>query len=264
MVSQQGSAQETFTDKFKYKATYDITYQPDSTDVKSVRSEEMVLYLSDKISRFSSLGKALKDSLMANRDKSNKNMEAFARLQSQIPKTKFDYYIYKGIPEGKTSFTREVVKDDFRYVEESDLFNWNIHPETKEIAGYQAQKATTHFAGREYVAWFTTELPFPDGPYKFNGLPGLIVELMDQKGYYSFMMKEFKYMEPLLFNFDSGDYITTSKIKLKNVLEEYNRDPFAAMARNGITIGFQPGQKESLEKERKEQLRKENNPIELE
>lgn len=39
------------------------------------------------------------------------------------------------------------------------------------------QKATCDFAGRKWIAWFTTEIPIQDGPYKFYGLPCAYCEI---------------------------------------------------------------------------------------
>ncbi len=260
-----GFAQAAFSDEFNYKATYELTHQPDSIDEESAKSELMVLYLGDKISRFSSLGTIVSDSLMKNRDRSNKSREAFAKLRSQIPKTEFGYYVFKNIPEKKLSYTTKFAKDNFRYVEELDLFNWVIQPETKKIAGYQCQKATTRFSGRNYTAWFTSEIPISDGPYKFNGLPGLIVEISDEQNHYSFVIIDFKILkEPVPFKFLTQDYISATKEKVLDAIEEHNLNPFAAMERQGITLGFQPGQKEKMLKEHREEMKLKNNPIELE
>ena len=60
------------------------------------------------------------------------------------------------------------------------MLDWTLIPDsTKEILGYACNMAKTVFAGREYVAWYTVDIPLPYGPYKFYGLPGLVVEVED-------------------------------------------------------------------------------------
>jgi GLPGLI family protein len=59
------------------------------------------------------------------------------------------------------------------------IMHWNILTDNKKLGNYSCQKATTTFRGRDYEAWFTTEIPVSDGPWKFHGLPGLILEVYD-------------------------------------------------------------------------------------
>ncbi len=65
------------------------------------------------------------------------------------------------------------------YIKESglNLFEWSIHKETQEILGYSCLKASACFRGRTYIAWFTTDLPFKAAPWKFHGLPGVILKV---------------------------------------------------------------------------------------
>ncbi|MEM6770380.1 MAG: GLPGLI family protein, partial [Bacteroidota bacterium] len=68
-------------------------------------------------------------------------------------------------------------------------FEWTILPDTKEIAGYNCHAATTHFRGRNYTAYFTPEITLSGGPYKYNGLPGLILEISTEDGSYAWHCK---------------------------------------------------------------------------
>lgn len=70
------------------------------------------------------------------------------------------------------------------------LLDWTLIPDsTKEILGYACNMAKTNFAGREYVAWYTVDVPLPYGPYKFYGLPGLVIKVEDSTHLYSWELK---------------------------------------------------------------------------
>lgn len=73
-------------------------------------------------------------------------------------------------------------KPNYFVFNESTNTKWQLHEEYKEVSGYPSQKASTTFRGRNYEAWFTSEIPLSFGPWKFNGLPGLILEIYDQTG----------------------------------------------------------------------------------
>lgn len=59
---------------------------------------------------------------------------------------------------------------------------WDINtPQTKEILGYNCKAAKLTFRGRKYIAYYTDDILFGSGPYKFSGLPGLILEISTEE-----------------------------------------------------------------------------------
>lgn len=264
LISSLVPAQE-LTDKFKYKATYDLTWQIDSTDAESIRNETMVLFIGDKISRFSSEGQHIADSIKEAYKDRERTQQSFNEMRSKMPMSALNFYIFKKQTSEEVSFTEKIIKDNFRYVEDINDLNWEILPETKEVAGFSAQKAKTSFGGRNYTAWFTTEIPISEGPYKFRGLPGLILEISDDKDYYTFKLNGFKELnDEISMEFDPENYLEVSRERFLQIKKEYAENPFIKMESSGITMGFQPGQKEKLLREHREELKKKNNPIELE
>lgn len=67
---------------------------------------------------------------------------------------------------------------------------WVLTNETKNIGEFSCQKATGAFRGRNYTVWFTNEIPLPYGPWKLNGLPGLILEAKDDLNELYFFAKK--------------------------------------------------------------------------
>lgn len=74
----------------------------------------------------------------------------------------------------------EMLKNyDSYYTEPFPQQNWSIDIEKQDIGGYLCQKATCNFRGRSYTAWFSIDIPISYGPWKFRGLPGLIMKVYD-------------------------------------------------------------------------------------
>ena len=264
LISSLVPAQE-LTDKFKYKATYDLTWQIDSTNSESIQNETMVLFIGDKISRFSSEGQYIADSIKEAYKDRERTQQSFNEMRSKMPMSALNFYVFKRQNSAQVSFTEKIVKDNYWYIQDIDDLNWEILPETKEVAGFVAQKAKASFSGRDYTAWFTTEIPISEGPYKFRGLPGLILKISDNNDYYTFKLNGFKELnDEISMEFNPENYLEVSREKFLEIKQEYAENPFIKMENSGITMGFQPGQKEKLLREHREELKKENNPIELE
>ncbi|WP_372643809.1 GLPGLI family protein [Ancylomarina sp.] len=173
-------------DMAKLQCTYQFSYQMDSTNSKRVRHEKMVLLIGEKCSKYKSYNSIITDSLVRDFDKRGIPPQIVVSDMSIFPKTKFNHQIFKNDPKGSMSVFDRVFKDKFVYNEPLSIFKWEILSDTANVSGYTCQKATTSYRGRNYEAWFTTEIPISDGPYKFNGLPGLIVKIADTKKHYVF------------------------------------------------------------------------------
>lgn len=119
----------------------------------------------------------------------------------------------------------------FRYFENIPELSWTIQNERKTIRGYSCQKATTTFRGRIYEAWFTPEIPIREGPYKFGGLPGLILEMQDSQKHFVYTcigIRKPKSAEPVRIRNWSYTETTREKLhdflvrKYQNLTEYYN------------------------------------------
>ncbi len=79
--------------------------------------------------------------------------------------------------------------------EQLPKINWKIVDEFKKIGDYTCQKAIGYFRGRNYTTYFTTKIPVPFGPWKLQGLPGLIIEATDEKAQFSFNVTSIRFKE---------------------------------------------------------------------
>ncbi|MFW5872460.1 MAG: GLPGLI family protein [bacterium] len=77
-------------------------------------------------------------------------------------------------------FVRQYCSENEVFIYEDFIqLNWNITEKERIIEGLLCKNATTTFRGRSYNVWFSPAIPTTCGPWKFQGLPGLIVSVTD-------------------------------------------------------------------------------------
>ena len=93
-------------------------------------------------------------------------------------------YLFRNINDGETMVYRVIAGEHYWYTEPTEMPAWQIQSETKELLGYNCQLASCDFRGRQWYAWFSTDIPINEGPWKLFGLPGLVLEAWDSKKHY--------------------------------------------------------------------------------
>lgn len=187
---------------------YTLEYMEDTTNPSFIQLEDMSLLISPEVSEF------------INTDFHNYNKlikrisdERFDEIISDpnLPMPRFLYKIYKNYPKGKITVTDALVTGYFKYEENLLQFNWELLDERDTLYGYHVQKAICEFGGRKWIAWFCKDIEYNDGPYKFNGLPGLILRIHDSDIHYLFEFVSFIGASEEIVEFQDRDYISTSK-----------------------------------------------------
>ena len=219
---------------------YELTYKPKKDSTK-IEKEGMILDITSKKSIYRDYMDVSQDSIMKVAIEKMQKSGVFQDPSKMRKEPKFSHRVWKEYPSMKAQYIDFILNGDrpmFMSYTEEPKFNWKITHEKQKIGEYEAQKATTEFGGRQWTAWFTEAIPFPDGPYKFSGLPGLIVKIEDADKNYSWELKgnkkienysELTYMEGLMTN---GNPIKTTDVpreKFEKTFDEYKKDPFGSM-----------------------------------
>ena len=155
--------------------TYSFTHMRDTTNPGKLYAENMNLFLGRRSSVYRSADKELVDSLAL----VSFNASGHKSINITRPITFSQLYMY---PFARQLFVFDrVLMDKYIMEDEWPVINWKITDETKKIAQLNCQKAIGAWRGRIFEAWFCADLPFHAGPWKLNGLPGLIVEATDTR-----------------------------------------------------------------------------------
>lgn len=273
---------------------YEYTFIPDSNNKEDVKKEIMLLDIDKNGSNYYSHDKFVADSIgKAELEKQLKAGGGSISINRRDKPGQVSYKVTKQYPDFKTYLFRSISMDKYK-IREDQKPEWKIMPDKQKIGDYNTQKAVTKLGGREWTAWFATDLPFQDGPYIFYGLPGLIVKIEDATGSHKMTLAGNKTVKTMASEGElqvpdqvkvlgmGGKEIEVTKDQFKKAWKAYVNDPSKSMrelmmkngGENNTKVAFKvktadgkeisdPNQVfREMEKRTKEALQKDNNPIE--
>jgi GLPGLI family protein len=222
----------SFAQNKQYRIVYDYTLN--SKDIGLITNLKSYLTGEGKISIYE------EDFMKAKSQSSDEN-------SFSIP-AKSNPAFYKEIQNKIVTYNDHIQMKFFDIKDVLPDFDWKIESETKIILGYTCQKATLHFRGRDYIVYFTVEIPYSDGPWKLSGLPGMILEATsdDQTGAYTIIAEkvELQQNSPEIKN----PYNSSNVITYQDFLNKYKIKYDESMSRidsYGNSRGMNKGAKET-------------------
>ncbi|MEO7531474.1 MAG: GLPGLI family protein [Sediminibacterium sp.] len=169
-------------------AEYSFSHIDDTTQLSFPRTAKMKLFLAKKIS------------LYIDYNRMNATLEvrkSGAWPAGELEKASMVDSYTKNFQNSQLTFIAPAGSNYYSIEEKIPVIDWVIIQETKVIKGFPCQKATCKFRGRNYEAWFCSQIPYSNGPWKLGGLPGLILEAYDVNKEVTFTFVGFEYITDL-------------------------------------------------------------------
>lgn len=248
--------------------TYEYRFIPDSTNVSDVKTEMMNLDIADSESKFYSYTVYHSDSIMRVDLEKQLASTGMMNVKTDGRKGSVRYSISKKYPKYEVFLHNRILRDQYK-VSDDRKIDWKISYEKQKIGEWNTQKAETEFGGRKWVAWFTSDIPIQDGPYKFHGLPGLIVKLEDLSKSHVFNLQAVKNLTEISKDVFGEKEILVNQKQYDKLVKEYENDPtkgLKQMQMGGVTMIMKEGtgnQMKDQEERLKARIKKDNNRIEL-
>ena len=149
-------------------------------------------------------------------------------------------YVTKDFDKSVSTTYDQAVMSECGYYDEpfSDIDWLIVEDSIKTILDYQCIMATTDYHGRKWTVWFTPEIPMQDGPWKFCGLPGLIMEASEPSGQHSFTATGIEISTQPIFPIFNTEYEKMDRKEMLRALRHYRENGNAMFkAATGSELG---------------------------
>ncbi|MGP2571037.1 GLPGLI family protein [Ornithobacterium rhinotracheale] len=180
--------------------------------------KDLTKFTDEAIIKSDSLSKAFAQKGTANTSDLNKMLAVMYEIG-------FNSNVFNDLKNKQTIIQNAMGLPGMEYTIPTPTLKWQLQKDQKEILGYAVQKATTQYGGREWEAWFAKDIPLSYGPYVFNGLPGLILEVYDTENEHHFTATGMDNKPQAIFKRIYDKEIKTSEEKAKKALKNKYESP---------------------------------------
>lgn len=197
------------------------------TLLHSWKRDERILQIGRRFSKYLNYTSYRQDSVFCNIDKTNLRLRDVLRIEkdNNVDSRKSDLsYILKDKSAGKIENYSSVLMDRFVYEDSLKDLKWEMAVDTATFCGYLCHKATTHFRGRYWTAWYAEDLPVSDGPWKLGGLPGLVLKAYDDGRHQRFDAIVVRKVKSGITRVDR-DEIRTTRERYNKSLADFKENP---------------------------------------
>lgn len=108
--------------------------------------------------------------------------EVYDKFEFKLSNNRIEF-----IPERNVFLELRTLKSLYYLKDFSPEIKWKVTNDKKEILGYKCFSALGSYRGRNYIVWFTNEIPNSYGPWKLSGLSGMILEAEDSNHYFHYV-----------------------------------------------------------------------------
>ena len=218
-------------DTIRFVVQYQTTFVSDTLSPDSRLTETMMLKVGSRSSLYYSYSRFRMDSLIEADKAAGASQDVITEHLKQGGGGPINYQIYKNYPAGKITTLDQLAASRFRCEEPLERPEWTLLPDTVTLLSYACRKAICRFRGRDYEAWYTPEIPRSEGPWKLQGLPGLILKASDSRDHYTFIcsgIEKSRNEEMILFT--GSAYEPVSRKDLQKAHARYAADPLGYVA----------------------------------
>lgn len=174
---------QTVIDTVAYRFVYDVQAKTFEINNRLFPDEHWLDIGKNGVSHYYSMWKNRQMCILDSLQRVGAGFADFSRIRQEqgLESSQFNYDIYKNYPITGQQTVDYQSMELFQYLEPIGQ-EWEFADGDTIILEHPCQKAVCHYHGKTWTAYYATDIPISEGPWKLCNLPGIILRAYDSDG----------------------------------------------------------------------------------